>query len=130
RHDAERRRRDTVAAPALSCRNGRDIGSAEKFCQAAPGLRPAHLYFGCTFGSPPGLPGGGMTGVLPPPGGGAAISGSTLGGHTAPSLRATVPLRFLPLPVVLGLGLAGSMVPGGFVEGGSSREMAPGSQGF
>src|SRR5260221_14177297 len=62
-------------------------------------------YFGCTFGSPPGLPGGGMIGVLPPPGGGAVISGSTLGGHSTPSLRASLSLRFSfrPLPVVLGL---------------------------
>jgi hypothetical protein len=37
-------------------------------------------------GSPPGLPGGGMTGVLPVSGVGARISGSTPeGGHNTPS---------------------------------------------
>jgi hypothetical protein len=43
-------------------------------------------YFGRTLGSPPGLPGGGITGVLPPSGVGARISGSTPeGGHSTPS---------------------------------------------
>ena len=43
-------------------------------------------YFGRTFGSPPGLPGGGITGVLPVSGVGARISGSTPeGGHNTPS---------------------------------------------
>lgn len=44
-------------------------------------------YFGRRLGSPPGLPGGGMTGILPVSGGvGARISGSTPdGGHSTPS---------------------------------------------
>src|SRR6478752_2679098 len=43
-------------------------------------------YFGRTEGSPPGLPGGGITGVLPPSGVGARISGSTpAGGQSTPS---------------------------------------------
>ena len=43
-------------------------------------------YFGRTLGSPPGLPGGGITGVLPASGVGARISGSTpAGGHRMPS---------------------------------------------
>jgi hypothetical protein len=43
-------------------------------------------YFGRTLGSPPGLPGGGITGVLPVSGVGARISGSTPdGGHNTPS---------------------------------------------
>ena len=38
------------------------------------------------LGLPPGLPGGGITGVLPPSGVGAWISGSTsAGGHSTPS---------------------------------------------
>ena len=38
-------------------------------------------YFGLIEGSPPGEPGGGMTGMLSPAGGGVRfISGSTLGG--------------------------------------------------
>jgi hypothetical protein len=43
-------------------------------------------YFGRTFGSPPGLPGGGITGILPVSGAGARIAGSMLdGGHNTPS---------------------------------------------
>ena len=50
-----------------------------------PALQSA-LYFGRTVGSPPGLPGGGITGVLPASGVGARISGSTpVGGHNTPS---------------------------------------------
>jgi hypothetical protein len=47
---------------------------------------PNAAYFGCTFGLPPGLPGGGITGILPPASGvGARISGSTpVGGHNTP----------------------------------------------
>src|SRR6516165_8460068 len=42
-------------------------------------------YFGWTFGLPPGLPGGGMTGLSPVSGVGARISGSTPeGGHSTP----------------------------------------------
>jgi hypothetical protein len=45
----------------------------------------AETYFGTIDGSPPGVPGGGMTGVLPPPTGGAAIPGSTpAGGQMIP----------------------------------------------
>src|ERR1700680_3440640 len=43
-------------------------------------------YFGRRLGSPPGLPGGDITGVLPVSGVGARISGSTPeGGHRTPS---------------------------------------------
>jgi hypothetical protein len=50
-------------------------------------LNPATAYFGRTLGSPPGLPGGGITGVLAALSGvGARISGSTPdGGHSTPS---------------------------------------------
>src|SRR4051794_36868693 len=48
-------------------------------------------YFGRIVGSPPGLPGGGITGVLPVSGAGACISGSTPGGgHNTPSERASL----------------------------------------
>src|SRR3954463_5855514 len=48
-------------------------------------------YFGRTEGSPPGLPGGGITGVLPVSGVGARIAGSTpAGGHSTPSDRASL----------------------------------------
>jgi hypothetical protein len=43
-------------------------------------------YFGRSVGSPPGLPGGGMTGVLPVSGVGMRIAGSTPdGGQSTPS---------------------------------------------
>jgi hypothetical protein len=50
--------------------------------------KPLHSsgYFGRTVGSPPGPPGGGITGILPVSGVGARISGSTPdGGHNTPS---------------------------------------------
>jgi hypothetical protein len=53
----------------------------------------AQTYFGRRLGSPPGLPGGGMIGILPVPvsGVGARISGSTSdGGHSTPSDRASL----------------------------------------
>jgi hypothetical protein len=50
---------------------------------------------GRTVGSPPGLPGGGITGVFPPAGGGVSICGSTLaGGQMIPSERSSFSLRF------------------------------------
>jgi hypothetical protein len=38
------------------------------------------------LGSPPGLPGGGMIGILPVCGVGALIAGSTFGGQITPPL--------------------------------------------
>jgi hypothetical protein len=60
-------------------------------------------YFGWTFGLPPGLPGGGITGVLPVSGVGARISGSTPeGGHSTPlDLASLSPNASLPWPVVV-----------------------------
>jgi len=50
------------------------------------------------LGSPPGLPGGGITGMLPPCGVGALISGSTPGGgQMTPSERASCSLNDLPV---------------------------------
>jgi hypothetical protein len=59
-------------------------------------------YFGRTLGSPPGLPGGGITGILPVSGVGARISGSTPdGGHNTPSEVASLSLSGRPAcPVV------------------------------
>lgn len=54
---------------------------------------PKTHHFGRTFGSPPGLPGGGITGMEPlgGVGVGACISGSTPGGgHNTPSDCASV----------------------------------------
>ena len=51
-------------------------------------------YFGLKVGSPPGLPGGGMTGVFPDSGAGTRISGLVLaGGHKTPSDRASLSLN-------------------------------------
>ena len=77
-----------------------------------PGTRPGTMeigmrnpaYFGLTEGSPPGLPGGGMTGVLPPvSGAGACISGSTPeGGQSTPSdLASLSPSGSRDWPVVV-----------------------------
>jgi len=53
----------------------------------AGGAKEESAYFGLTVGSPPGLPGGGMTGMAPfVLGAGACISGSTPeGGQSTPS---------------------------------------------
>src|SRR5213078_815528 len=49
------------------------------------------------LGSPPGLPGGGITGILLPLCGvGARISGSTFGGQITPSVRASLSLSGSP----------------------------------
>ena len=55
------------------------------------------------LGSPPGLPGGGITGMLPVSGIGARISGSTLmDGHNAPSDHASLsPSGSVRWPMVL-----------------------------
>jgi hypothetical protein len=60
-------------------------------------------YFGRTEGSPPGLPGGGITGILPPSGVGARISGSMpAGGHSTPSdLASLSPSGSVRWPVVV-----------------------------
>jgi hypothetical protein len=71
-----------------------------------PLKRPQSSYFGLTFGSPPGPPGGGMTGMVPPCGVGACISGSTpAGGHKTPSDFASLsPSEPDPCPVVVPFG--------------------------
>lgn len=52
----------------------------------SPQLSSMTYYFGRTDVAPPGLPGGGITGVLPVSGVGARISGSTpAGGQSTPS---------------------------------------------
>jgi len=69
-------------------------------------------YFGRTPGLPPGLPGGGITGVLPVSGVGARISGSTpAGGHSTPSdLASLSPSGSADRPVVVP---SGATVPRG-----------------
>jgi hypothetical protein len=73
---------------------------------------PNRDYFGRTLGSPPGLPGGGITGVLPVSGVGARISGSTPdGGHNTPSdLASLSPSGSARWPVVVP---SGETVPRG-----------------
>src|ERR1700744_2305270 len=92
------------------CANARHIRSRPWCCQA----KPADLakcwnreviqgYFGWRFGLPPGLPGGGITGVLPASGVGARISGSTPdGGHSTPFDLASLSPKGSPAcPVVV-----------------------------
>jgi hypothetical protein len=59
-------------------------------------------YFGWRLGSPPGLPGGGITFISPVGGGGTAISGSTApGGQMIPFDSESLSLRFgVALPTV------------------------------
>ena len=63
-------------------------------------------HFGRIDGSPPGLPGGGMTCIAPPWGVGTRISGSMPGGgHSTPSDFASLSLNgSVDWPVVLPLG--------------------------
>jgi hypothetical protein len=58
------------------------------------------VHFGTRPGSPPGVPGGGITGVTPPPIGGTEMPGSTpAGGQITPLDRDSSSLK-LALPVV------------------------------
>src|SRR5262247_1886110 len=100
--------RNAVAPITFPIRNGRAALSFQwNACQedAAVFLNrpsrhpwgPCGCYFGRTLGSPPGLPGGGMTGVLPPPGGGVTSSRSIVcGGQMTPSDRDSLSLGFPP----------------------------------
>ena len=93
--------------------------------------RRARPYFGRRLGSPPGLPGGGITGILPPSGVGARISGSTPdGGHKVPSDFAslsprasldwpTVAPSFVVVPVPEPCGAIGAQLVGGVAAGGA-----------
>ena len=87
-------------------------------------------YLGRIEGSPPGLPGGGITGVLPRSGAGVRISGSIpAGGHSTPSERASLsPSGSASLPVVVPSGTAtadragacsGAQLPARDGEGGA-----------
>jgi hypothetical protein len=83
--------------------------------------RESRGYFGWTLGLPPGLPSGGMTGVLPASGVGARISGSTPdGGHNTPLDLANLSASASPAcPVVV--------VPGSLLGRGSA-DFAIGAQ--
>ena len=70
----------------------------------AGGAKEESAYFGLTVGSPPGLPGGGMTGMAPSVlGAGACMSGSTPeGGQSTPSdLASLSPSGSRDWPVVV-----------------------------
>src|SRR5512143_1805605 len=88
----------------------------------------AKAYFGCTFGSPPGLPGGGITGVLPVSGVGARISGSMHeGGQSTPSDRASLsPSGSLAWPMVVPSGATESCGALGRVGAHSAERCAAG----
>ena len=60
--------------------------SMDVFTRLAVRSPQRRIYFGRIIGSPPGLPGGGITGILPVSGVGARISGSIpVGGQSTPS---------------------------------------------
>jgi len=90
-------------------------------------------YFGRTSGLPPGLPGGGITGVLPASGGvGARISGSMPdGGHNTPSdLASLSPSDSDACPVVVpGSLLKRRMVDFAFGAQSSAEAVAVGGGG-
>ena len=68
-------------------RNRQYGGHDAEIAAMAPGAEAAAAlsHFGTVFGSPPGVPGGGITGIAPPSRGGAAIFGSTPeGGQMTP----------------------------------------------
>jgi len=93
-------------------------GGSAKCLMGAVKRRPSACqrgYFGRIVGSPPGLPGGGITGMLPASGVGARISGSTpAGGHNTPSDRANLsPSGSVRCPVVVPSGTA---VPWGGID--------------
>src|SRR5262249_56155469 len=76
-------------------RNERDIGRRGKHCQASVTEPLDSGYFGWIDWSPPGVPGGGITGIAPPGGVGCLISGSTFfGGQLTPPQPPTPSLRF------------------------------------
>jgi hypothetical protein len=89
---------------------------------------PGFSYFGLKLGLQPGLPGGGITGVLPASGVGARISGSTpAGGHnTPPDLASLSPSVSPAWPVVEG---SGAIVPRGgtALVGAQSLALAAGA---
>src|SRR5262249_7685325 len=128
-------------------RNERDIGRRGKHCQASVTEPLDGNYFGCIDWSPPGVPGGGITGIAPPGGVGCLISGSTFfGGQITPPERASLSLRFpcascwsdsAPLPIVLGVSdcahAFGSScsafgATGGLVVGGACATAAVGNR--
>jgi hypothetical protein len=85
------------------------------------------LAFGTTLGSPPGVPGGGMTGIRPPPTGGTEMPGSTpAGGHITPfdsescSLKLRLPVVSDDRGVVLPASGEHSLRAGGETNGGAA----------
>ena len=93
-HDPEKSR-----TPRSSGLLGQDLGQdhATKPILAVKSRFYPTVYLGRTLGSRSRLPGGGMTGVLLPPGGGVTMSESTIcGGQMTPSDLDNFSLRFSP----------------------------------
>ena len=90
------------------------LSSKARFLAETPEIS---RYFGRMPGFPPGLPGGGITGVLPLSGVGARISGSTpAGGHSTPLDFASLSPSGSPAcPVVLPSGAAEPRGDTGFI---------------
>jgi len=74
----ERKRRTEGRAAKQKNRPKAALYSNCKLGALVVGSPPRRIYFGRIVGSPPGLPGGGMTGILPVSGVGARISGSVV----------------------------------------------------
>src|SRR5450755_2228298 len=82
----ERKRRTEGRAAKQKNRPKAALYSNCKLGALVVGSPPRRIYFGRIVGSLSGLPGGGMTGILPVSGVGARISGSTpVGGHAVGS---------------------------------------------
>jgi hypothetical protein len=95
---ASRRAVSLSASCSRPCQNAISQG-VQRVAVPLANLLPL-LHFGMMVGSPPGVPGGGMTGMTPPPVGGTEMLGSTsAGGQITPLERDNSSLK-LALPVV------------------------------
>jgi hypothetical protein len=99
---ASRRAVSLSASCSRPCQNAisQDDRDLKPACNVLPFPLANLLHFGMMVGSPPGVPGGGMTGMTPPPVGGTEMLGSTsAGGQITPLERDSSSLK-LALPVV------------------------------
>ena len=90
RQAAERFAQAVAAVLRLTKKSGAGgcVPCWEQPVRARSGGDDRDVYFGMMPGSPPGVPGGGMTGVTPPPTGGAEMPGSMPAGGQYDPLRA------------------------------------------
>jgi hypothetical protein len=100
-------KRPTVTATAIATRaslhlesRGRGISCDGELIHQGSWTASSLVHFGTMLGSPPGEPGGGITGVTPPPLGCAEMPGSTSGGGQITPLDRDNSSLKLALPVV------------------------------